>query len=158
MRRMSGKDGWPKVPLRLCATRMRVVMSDIDLDELRSELSDFAEPQEKGGRSPREERIIAGFEEIQRFVDKHGRFPQHGEDLDIFERLYAVRLDRLCALEECRLLLAPLDHQGLLTSEEISGGSSEDSVDEQDLLAELREFARPGSLTELRHVRKSVDK
>ena len=51
---------------------------------------------------PREERIIAGFEEIQRFVEKHGRAPQHGEDRDIFERLYAVRLDRLRALEECR--------------------------------------------------------
>ena len=40
--------------------------------------------------------------------------PQHGEDRDIFERLYAVRLDRLRALKECRDLLAPLDHQGLL--------------------------------------------
>ena len=90
-------------------------MSDIDLDELRSELDDFAEPEKKGGRSPREERIIAGFEEIQRFVEKHGRAPQHGEDRDIFERLYAVRLDRLRALEECRSLLAPLDHQGLLS-------------------------------------------
>ncbi len=57
--------------------------------------------------------IIAGFEEIQRFVEKHGRAPQHGEDRDIFERLYAVRLDRLRALDECRALLAPLDHQGL---------------------------------------------
>jgi hypothetical protein len=47
-------------------------MSDIDLDELRSELGEFAEPQKKGGRSPREERIIAGFEEIQRFVEEHG--------------------------------------------------------------------------------------
>ena len=72
------------------------------------------EPEKKGGRSPREERIIAGFEEIQRFVEKHGRAPRHGEDRDIFERLYAVRLDRLRALEECRSLLAPLDHQGLL--------------------------------------------
>ena len=72
-------------------------MSDIDLDELRSELSDFAEPQKKGGRSPREERIIAGFEEIQRFVEQNGHAPQHGEDHNIFERLYAVRLDRLRA-------------------------------------------------------------
>ena len=75
-------------------------MSDIDLDKLREELDDFAEPQKKGGRSPREERIIAGFEEIQRFVEKHGRAPQHGEDRDIFERVYAVRLDRLRGLQE----------------------------------------------------------
>ena len=49
---------------------------------------------------------------------QHGRAPQHGEDRDIFERLYAVRLDRLRALEECRSLLAPLDHQGLLAGAE----------------------------------------
>ena len=72
----------------------------------------------RAGAPPREERIIAGFEEIQRFVEKHGRAPQHGEDRDIFERLYAVRLDRLRALEECRSLLAPLDHQGLLAGAE----------------------------------------
>ena len=75
-------------------------MSDIDLDALRSELDEFAEPEKKGGRPPREERIIAGFEEIQRFVEKHGRGPQHGEDRDIFERLYAVRLDRLRELAD----------------------------------------------------------
>jgi hypothetical protein len=64
--------------------------------------------------TPREERVIAGFEDIQRFAQRHGRAPRHGEDRDIFERLYAVRLDRLRALEECRALLDPLDHQGLL--------------------------------------------
>ena len=47
----------------------------LDLDELRSELDDFAQPEKKGGRPPREERIIAGFEEIQRFVETHGRAP-----------------------------------------------------------------------------------
>jgi hypothetical protein len=133
-------------------------MSDIDLDELRSELSDFAEPEKKGGRSPREERIIAGFEEIQRFVEKHGRAPQHGEDRDIFERLYAVRLDRLRALEECRTLLAPLDHQGLLSGGETAVPAAPTMVDDDELLAELKEAAGPGSITELRHVRKSADK
>ncbi|MDP3439290.1 MAG: GIY-YIG nuclease family protein, partial [Azonexus sp.] len=82
-----------------------------DLDELRAELDEFAQPEKNGGRSPREERIIAGFEEIQRFVEQHGHVPQHGEDRDIFERLYAVRLDRLRLLEECRSLLVPYDHQ-----------------------------------------------
>ena len=89
-------------------------MSDPDLDELAQELAEFDVPEKKGGRSPLEERVIAGFEEIQRFVDSHGRAPQHGENLDIFERLYAVRLDRLRALADCRAILAPLDHQGLL--------------------------------------------
>lgn len=132
-------------------------MSDIDLDELRAELDDFAKPEKKGGRPPREERIIAGFEEIQRFVAKHGRAPQHGEDRDIFERLYAVRLDRLRALEECRSLLAPMDHQELLSVEEIVG-ESPDAIDDDELMAELAGAAGGEAITELRHVRKSADK
>jgi len=133
-------------------------MSDIDLDQLRSELDDFAEPEKKGGRSPREERIIAGFEEVQRFVDQHGRVPQHGEDRDIFERLYVVRLDRLRALEECRSLLVPLDHQGLLSDTKVVAAGSPETIDESELLAELKGAAGDGAISELRHVRKSVEK
>ena len=132
-------------------------MSDIDLDHLRSELDGFAQVQKKGGRSPSEERIIAGFEEIQRFVDRHGRAPQHGEDRDIFERLYAVRLDRLCA-QEYRPLLASLDHQGLLSSAEILAAASPATLDDDELLAELQGAAGASSITELRHVRTSADK
>ncbi|MBU2803003.1 GIY-YIG nuclease family protein, partial [Acidithiobacillus caldus] len=75
-------------------------MPSTELDELAAELADFAPPEKKDGRTAKEERIIAGFEDIQRFVATHGRVPQHGEDRDIFERLYAVRLDRLRALPE----------------------------------------------------------
>ena len=133
-------------------------MSDIDLDQLRSELDDFAEPDKKGGRPPRQERIIAGFEEIQRFVEKHGHPPQHGEERDIFERLYAVRLDRLRALEECRSLLSPLDRQGLLAGEEFGAAASADTIDDEDLMAELAGATGGPAITNLRHVRKSVDK
>jgi hypothetical protein len=133
-------------------------MSDIDLDKLRAELDEFAEPEKKGGRSPREERIIAGFEEIQRFVDLHGSAPQHGEDRDIFERLYAVRLDRLRALQECRSLLIATDRQGLLSGKEIVPAVSAGPIDDDELLAELRDAAGAGGITDLRHVRKSADK
>jgi Meiotically up-regulated gene 113 len=133
-------------------------MSDLDLDELRFELDDFSQAEKKGGRSPREERIIAGFDEIQRFVEKHGRAPQHGEDKDIFERLYAVRLDRLRALEEFRSLLAPLDHHGLLTGAEIVPAALVESMDADELLAELGGAAGASDITELRHVRTSADK
>src|SRR5579864_762041 len=111
---MPGRSGWRRVQPPLSATRMRVAMSDLDLDELRAELDGFAAPEKKGGRPPREERVIAGFEEIQRFYEQHARAPQHGEDRDIFERLNAVRLDRLRALPEYLELLEPLDFQGLL--------------------------------------------
>ncbi|WP_316207363.1 GIY-YIG nuclease family protein [Bradyrhizobium sp. SZCCHNR3118] len=133
-------------------------MIDLDLDELRAELDDFAQPEKKGGRSAREERIVAGFEEIQRFFEEHGRAPQHGEDNDIIERLYAVRLDRLRALEECRSLLSPLDHQGLLTAPESAPSAPEEAVDEDQLLAELRDAAGASDITELRHVRTAADK
>lgn len=132
-------------------------MSDPNLDELAAELAEFAEPEKKGGRPPREERIIAGFEEIQRFVEKHGRAPQHGEGRDIFERLYAVRLDRLRALDECRAILAPLDREGLLSGAKIAAAPTE-TIDEDELMAELAGAAGGGGITELRHVRASSEK
>jgi hypothetical protein len=138
--------------------------SDIDLDDLdvlREELDGFAQPEKKGGRSARDERIIAGFEEIQRFYDQHGRAPQHGEDRDIFERLYAVRLDRLRALAECRALLAPLDRQGLLIVYEQIDSTPLDLMDDDELLAELAELTGvdgASDITELRHVRTNAEK
>lgn len=133
-------------------------MSDLDLDDLRAELDEFAQPEKKGGRSARDERIIAGFEEIQHFVDTHGRNPQHGENREIFERLYAMRLDRLRALEECRSLLLPLDRQGLLAGAVTVQADAEDIIDEDELLAELRDAAGSADITDLRHVRTSADK
>jgi hypothetical protein len=132
-------------------------MSDPNLDELAAELAEFAEPEKKGVRPPREERIIAGFEEIQHFAENHGRAPQHGEGRDIFERLYAVRLDRLRSLEDCRTILAPLDHQGLLSGSVISA-QQHDAMDEDELMAELAGAAGDSTITELRHVRASVEK
>ncbi len=133
-------------------------MSDLDLDDLRNELADFAQSNKKVGRSPREERIIAGFEEIQRFVEEQGRAPQHGEDRDIFERLYAVRLDRFRAQEDCRALLTLLDHQGLLADYTTVGTSHADGIDDDELLAELEGMAGDVDITQLRHVRPSVEK
>ncbi|MBB4303370.1 hypothetical protein GGD81_002413 [Rhodobium orientis] len=133
-------------------------MSDPDLDDLRAELADFAQSEKKIGRTPREERIIAGFEEIQRFVDEHGHEPQHGEDRDIFERLYAVRLDRLRALEECRSLLALFDRQDLLTGAEATVPASAEEMDADALMAELAGAAGESEITELRHVRSAAEK
>ena len=97
-----------------------------DLEELRSELDDFAQPSKIGGKSALEERVIPGFEEIQRFVSDHGRAPQHGEDKDIFERIYAVRLDQIRSQELCRIIVAPIDHQELLKGSASSNAISSD--------------------------------
>ena len=133
-------------------------MSDIDLDDIRAELDDFAEPEREGGRPAREERIIAGFEDVQRFYEQHGRAPQHGEDNDVFERLYAVRLDRLRSLQECRSILEPLDHQGLLGDAPAATEAVADDIDEDELLAELSDAAGAPEITQLRHVRTAADK
>ena len=131
-------------------------MTDDDLDELYDDLKELAPPEKKGGRPPREERIIAGFEDIQRFYETHGRAPQHGEDRDIFEQLYAVRLDRLRALKECLDLLAPLDHQGLLAGA-AGPDEAEDEIDDDELLAELAGIGG-SEITELRHVRSTDER
>ena len=105
-------------------------------------------------RSPREERIIAGFEEIERYVEEQGHLPQHGEDRDIFERLYAVRLDRLRESEECFELLKPLDSQGLLEAVAESALSPDEDLDDEALLAELGiDAAAESDVTQLTHVR-----
>ena len=128
-------------------------------DALLEELGVEVEPKKEASRTPREERIIAGFEEIQRFVEQHGRAPQHGEDRDIFERLYAVRLDRLRELADCRALLEPLDHQGLLAGAEPAPVSATDELDDDELLAQLGvEAAAAVDITELRHVRSAAEK
>jgi hypothetical protein len=132
--------------------------NDLDLDELAEELADFAQPDKKAGRSPREERIIAGFEEIQRFVYEQDHVPRHGEGNDIFERLYAVRLDRLRGLEECRALLDPIDRQGLLSGVEAAAAAPIEEMDDDALLAELEGMDRASDITDLQHVRTSAEK
>lgn len=129
-------------------------MSELDLDELRDELDAFAKPKPKrAAYTPREERIIAGFEDIVRFFEEHGRAPQHGEDRDIFERLYAVRLDRLRAQEDCRTLLADMDSHGLLSGvEDASHGNDDEDLAPDALLAELTAGGDPNDIRNLRHV------
>ena len=74
----------------------------VEDDELLAELGVEVESNSADSRTPREERIIAGFEEVERFVEEHGRLPQYGEERDIFERIYAVRLDKIQSSKECR--------------------------------------------------------
>lgn len=128
-------------------------------DALLEELGVDVETKKDASRTAREERIIAGFEEIQRFVEQHGHPPQHGEERDIFERLYAVRLDRLRELADCRLLLEPFDHQGLLASAAPAPTGLSEQLDDDELLAQLGvDAGAPADITELRHVRSAAEK
>jgi hypothetical protein len=149
---MHGSDVWLKEQQRLLDLRMMAVMSDLDLDELRAELSDFAEPAKKVGHSAAEQRIIAGFEEIESFVAKHGRLPEHGDDKDIFERLYAVRLDRIRQSPGCREILKERDPRGLLGNE--ADVRVSDAPTDEELLSALDgEAEEQEDLTRLVHVR-----
>lgn len=129
-----------------------------DDDALLAELGVEVEEKKASSRTLREERIIAGFEEIQRFVEEHGRLPQHGEDRDIFERLYAVRLDRIRELEEGRSHIELMDHQGLLTGATATAAASPDDMDDDALLAELGVEAEKPAIAELKHVRSHAEK
>ena len=135
-------------------------MSEMDDDELLDALGVEVAPLKVSSRTPREERIIAGFEDILRFHQTHGRSPLHGEGRDIFERLYAVRLDQLRKLPEAHTLLAELDGLGLLSGA-VSVQVDMEDMDEDALLAELGIGDQPtdqSDITVLRHVRSSVEK
>ena len=128
--------------------------TDEDLDLL-EELGVDTAPAASGGRSAKEQRIIAGFEEIERFVDTHGKTPEHGESRDIFERIYAVRLDRMRESAECREVLKDLDSRGLLgAGEPASADLAKDEPSDEELLASLEVEASPTSgVPQLVHVR-----
>lgn len=135
-------------------------MADLNDDELLAALGVEIAPPKSVSHTPREERIIAGFEDILRFHREHGRAPQHGEERDIFERLYAARLDRLRQLPEALALLAELDTVGLLSGT-ADNMVDVDALDEDALLAELgvsHKSADQADVTVLRHVRSSAEK
>ena len=128
-------------------------------DELLAELGIEVESKSASSRTPREERVIAGFEEIERFVDAHGRLPQHGEDKDIFERIYAVRLDKIRATSECKELLESFDKNGLLISTPSLTDKSLDDLDDDALLAELGvSHKTENDITTLKHVKSAAEK
>lgn len=128
-------------------------MPEMDDEELLRALGVEIAPIKNGGRTALEERLIAGFEDIVRFTDTHGHPPQHGEDRDIFERLYAVRLDRLRGMSSALALLAPLDANELLTGPAPAVLSVTDTLDDEALLAELGVTPSDDSIMSLRHVR-----
>ncbi|QTN20192.1 GIY-YIG nuclease family protein [Brevundimonas sp. AJA228-03] len=129
-------------------------MAELSDLELLSDLGVEIETKKAAARTPREERVIAGFEDIVKFVDEHGHAPRHGEDRDIFERIYAVRLDRIRAQADCRALVEPLDKHGLLSGSDGVAEEPAEFEDDADLLADLG--VAPGGdedISVLRHVR-----
>lgn len=133
-------------------------MREMDDDELAAALGLDDEPQAAASHTPREERIMAGFEDILRFYQTHGRMPQHGAERDIFERLYAVRLESLRKLPEAATLLRDMDTPGLLNG---TATETPATMDDDALLAALVGADGPedgNDIRVLRHVRSSSAK
>jgi hypothetical protein len=129
-------------------------MDELNDKELLEALGISVESKKVVTRTPREERVIAGFEDILKFVEEHGHPPQHGEERDIFERLYAVRLDRLREQADCRALLTEFDRFNLLESVSATYGGFAEEAHDDALLAELGvKKVEPVGITKLTHVK-----
>lgn len=63
-------------------------MAEMDDDALLDALGVEVAPLKAASRTPREERIIAGFEDILRFRQAYGRAPLHGEDRQCRKRCH----------------------------------------------------------------------
>lgn len=128
-------------------------------DALLAELGVEAEAKQVPTYTAKQERIIAGFEDIQRFHREHGRPPQHGEDRDIFERLYAVRLDRILANAECLELLRPMDDTGLLTGCAAEPSDEYEHHSDEALLEALGVGPAAGDdIAAMKHVRTAAER
>lgn len=137
-------------------------MAELTNDELLDALGVEVEPVKTGGRSPVEERILAGFEDIQRFVFQHRRHPVNQAGRDIFERIYAVRLEQLRKQPQAIAILQSLD-TGRILGEMSGGKAAADDLSEEDLLAELGVSVETNDedkedITVLRHVRTSSER
>lgn len=136
-------------------------MAELSDDDLLDALGVEVAPIHTASRTPIEERIIAGFEDIQRFFEEHKRLPVNAEGRDIFERLYAVRLDQLRKLPEARAVLVEFDSHGLLNAS-AAINTNVDELSEDDLLAELGVSAElpavDNDITVLRHVRPTTER
>lgn len=111
-----------------------------------------AKPRKAVKRSKRDERIIAGFAEIRDFYLQEGKLPQNSEGKDIFERLYAVRLDALRISQEYKALLQEFDIEGLL-EDTIQLHDDVANMDDATLLDALGvEAIVEDDITQLKHV------
>ncbi|MDV2441475.1 GIY-YIG nuclease family protein [Acinetobacter gerneri] len=111
-------------------------MADISDDDLLSELGIDLAPVKQVTYTAKEERLISGFEEIIQFYEINQRIPSNSNNADIFERLYAVRLDQLRKLPEAISLLNDFDQHNLLNSS-TSEPYDMSELEDDDLLSEL---------------------
>jgi hypothetical protein len=126
---------------------------DLSGEELLEDLGIELTEEVTEGYTSRQGRIVSGFEDLLRFHEANGRVPQHTQTGDIFERLYAVRLDQIRKLPPDDLaLVLPIDSYGLLKDSTDRSTVSEDEIEGEELLAALGHNDN-ADISVLRHVR-----
>ncbi len=148
------------MPKRIPNSKFQIPNSSFtsDDDALLAELGVETEVRQDQTYTAKQERIIAGFEDIQRFFREYERLPQHGEGRDIFERLYAIRLDRIRASAECLTLLRTMDTDGIL-ADRVSEPSEEYELNSDDeLLEALGVSPSDDDITSMKHVRSAIER
>ena len=134
-------------------------MSEPTDRDLLNELGVDLEIKKHHSLTPAQERIISDFEEVQTFYEEFKRLPQNQEGRDIFERLYAVRLNQICENEECLSLLKTLDYQDLISTNSLKDGNIiHQDIDDSELLSKLGIDEEFKEITELKNVRSSQER
>ena len=134
-------------------------MSEPTDRDLLNELGVDLEIKKHHSLTPAQERIISDFEEVQTFYEEFKRLPQNQEGRDIFERLYAVRLNQICENEECLSLLKTLDYQDLISTNALKDGDIiHQDIDDAELLSKLGIDEELKKITELKNVRSSQER
>ena len=134
-------------------------MSEPTDRDLLNELGVNLEIKKHHSLTPAQERIISDFEEVQTFYEEFKRLPQNQEGRDIFERLYAVRLNQICENEECLSLLKTLDYQDLISTNALKDGDiTHQDIDDSELLSKLGIDEELKEITELKNVRSSQER
>lgn len=128
-------------------------------NELLAELGIEIEVKKVITHTKLQERIIAGFEEIQKFVDENSRLPKHGEDRDVFERLLAIRFDQILRFKDHLDLLRSLDYQNLIDGNFKSSIDTTDDLNDEELLEQLGVVKDDkNSITNLKYVKPRAEK
>ncbi|MHB1999492.1 MAG: GIY-YIG nuclease family protein [Solirubrobacteraceae bacterium] len=96
-----------------------------------------------------EDRLVAAYEEIAEFTRQHGRVPERNP-ADVGEFKLATRLEAMCADDEQRRMLEPVDELGLLREPRPPESIQEVIADDP-----LGLLGGPDELFELRHVPKT---
>jgi hypothetical protein len=134
-------------------------MNELNDEELLSALGVETETEVQSTGSKRENRIISGFEEIKRFSEVNNRNPLHGEERNIFERILAVRLDRIKNSEEFRNILLDSDKHDFLRTNIKTNEIETIEINDEVLLSKLGvNVPEDSDLTNLKHVKTRAEK